>query len=440
MPHKNRMLLIDKNNRVYPLEEKLDKYIFHARIKDLKDPVSGVILSGRIAKVFNVLVKKCKTCNGILIDNKCLNGHSDGFYYDLRMSFILEDDTGAVKCVAPRELTAKLLGIPLSTAYDLIYEKDSQGFSIILTPKSGVRVDYYRSGERIEGYFYDEAKGLVAILEKDHAPEGLDFIGYEYVKNDFVGRAFLADLLQYYLDRNLPRRFFGFYLVETYSTSLQGVDLYMGFSLDIEVDENLKVNVYPLVKAFQSVKNYINYCRMHGISIKALKNTLTKYKNLVYLAPRGYLGKIIDVLPVRAGEYIIEGKNVNLSEYWKSKGIEVGENEKPLLKVKIYELGGIELVYPPSQCFFEVSSLYGESPAYKYSINKVKKESLHLVRKAIEKLRVFNVEVVDRASGEPALEKLASGIVGREVSLEGDVLRYGDRFVFLARRLIDYEY
>ncbi|MCD6458033.1 MAG: hypothetical protein J7K82_04205 [Thermoproteales archaeon] len=84
--------------------------------------------------------------------------------------------------------------------------------------------------------------------------------------------------------------------------------------------------------------------------------------------------------------------------------------------------------------------MYGESPAYKYSINKVKKESLHLVRKAIEKLRVFNVEVVDRASGEPALEKLASGIVGREVSLEGDVLRYGDRLVFLARRLIDYEY
>ena len=437
LPNKNKILLIGERSKIHPLEEKLDKYLFHARISDLNEPLSNIVVTGRISRIFRVLVKKCKICHKPLVEGRCPNRHSEGFYYDLRLSFMLRDDTGAIKCIAPRSLTAELLDIPLSTAYDLIYEGDSQGFSILLTPISDVKVHYYKSEDRVEGYFYEESKGFVAVLEGDKPPVGLEYAGYDYVKDDYVGRALLADLLQFYLDRELPKKFLGFYSLEEYISSPRGIRICSGFSLDIDIDKGLSVNVYPLVKAFESVEDYVRFRRSRGASFKSLKNALVKRRNLVVLSPHGCTGKIIDVLPVKACEYFIEEKEVSLSEYWRSKGIKVKDGEQPLLKVKVYEYGGIELVYPPSQCFFEISNF--ESPACKYSLWRSRRKSLTMVREALEKLGVFQLEIVDRASGEPALEKLASRLVGSEVSLEGDVLRYGDRVVFLARRLIDLE-
>ncbi len=440
LPNGSKILIVGERSRVRVLEDRLDRYIFNARIANLTEPMTGIVVTGRISKVYRVLVRRCKKCNRILLDGRCPEGHSDGFYPDLRLSFKLVDETGSIRCYAGRDLTAKLLGIPVSTAFDLLYEGYSLGFSIFLEPVKPIRVDYYRSEDKIEGYYYDEVKGLVAVIDGDSHPEGLEHVESEYIGDSYLDRALLADLLQAYLERNLPHRFLGFYLIKKHLTSMRRVYLYMGFSLDIEFEEFLRVNVYPQIRYIESVKDYIVYRRSRGAYFKSIKNTLVKYRNLVLLAPRGLVGKIVDVLPVMAKDYVIEGKDITLSEYWRRKGIDVRDDEQPLLKVKLYELGGIELVYPPSQCYFEISNGLGESLSYKYSLRWVRREALSLVKEALERLGVFRLEVVDRASGEPALEKLALRLIGREVSLEGDVLKCGDGTVFLARRIAEYEY
>lgn len=102
MPNGNKILLLNERTRVSVLGEGLEKYIFNAKIADLDEPVSGILIESMITHVYNVVIKRCKICNRQVVGNICPNGYHEGFYYDLHLKFLLSDDTGLIKCIASR--------------------------------------------------------------------------------------------------------------------------------------------------------------------------------------------------------------------------------------------------------------------------------------------------------------------------------------------------
>lgn len=438
MPSGNKILLMNERTKVSVLGEGLEKYIFNASIRDLDEPVSGILVEGGITHVYDVVVKRCRVCHRQIVGNVCPEGHKEGFYYDLRLKFLLSDDTGSIKCIAPRDISARMLGIPISYVYDTLYEGENYGTIFLLKPKIELKFRFY-SGEIENERYYRDNKGHIIVLDCEEPPEDIKLVKEKVVDlNSIEDLGLLADVAEQYIRRRLPREFLGFHLVRRIHTNYRKVYLYEGFNLEVEIDEPLKVITTATVRAFESLKDYINYRRRKGASYNAIKRTILNYRNIVYLAPRGLIGKIVSLLPVSASEYIIEEKGISIYEYWRRKGFDVDMNEKPLVKVRVYDLGGLELVYPPSQVFYEYDNISRDSYFYTQALEHAHNYSKNLVRNVLEELGVFSFEEVDKTTGLQALKTLARKLVGRKVSLEGDVI-VGDKPVFLIRRLVDFE-
>lgn len=60
--------------------------------------------------------------------------------------------------------------------------------------------------------------------------------------------------------------------------------------------------------------------------------------------------------------------------------LKIDRNEKPLVKVRVYDLGGLELVYPPSQVFYEYDNISRNSYFYTQALEHAHKYSKNLVR------------------------------------------------------------
>ncbi|RLE62667.1 MAG: hypothetical protein DRJ38_09240, partial [Thermoprotei archaeon] len=378
LPSGNKILLLNERTKVSVLGEGLEKYIFNARIADLDEPVSGILVEGRIAHVYDVVVKKCRVCNKQFYGNVCPEGHQEGFYYDLRLKFLLSDDTGSIKCIAPRDISAKLLGVPISYVYDTLYEGECYGTIFLLKPKNELRLRFY-SGDIENGRYYRDNKGLIIVLDCEEPPDNAKFVREKVIDfNSVEDLGLLADVVEHYIRSRLPEEFLGFHLLRRVHTNYRKVYLYEGFNLEVEIDEPLKVTTTATVRAFESLKDYINYRRRKGASYNAVKRTILNYRNIVYLAPRGLIGKIVSLIPVSASEYIIEEKGISIYEYWRRKGFEVDRDEKPLVKVRVYDLGGLELVYPPSQVFYKYDNISRNSYFYTQALEHAHKYSKNL--------------------------------------------------------------
>lgn len=88
-------------------------------------PGGNFEVKGVIVQIFkgNFLFEICSVCGDKLLNKKCIEHGDVATDYDLVLSFILDDSTGDLRCVAFRELAEKLCNISTDELINLDQEK-----------------------------------------------------------------------------------------------------------------------------------------------------------------------------------------------------------------------------------------------------------------------------------------------------------------------------
>jgi len=79
-----------------------------------------VTLEGRVSKIYDSsgLVKRYERCGRVIRDETCPSCGCEEWYWIVRISYGLTDDTGSINTIFPRHLTCRLLG---RTASKILY-------------------------------------------------------------------------------------------------------------------------------------------------------------------------------------------------------------------------------------------------------------------------------------------------------------------------------
>ena len=413
-----KMMVLGEGSRVTVLDETLDKYIWRTSISDLKEPMKSVVIKGRIKRVLGAVVKRCAVC-GRIIYGSCGAGHR-GYVYDLRLSFILNDGSGSIKCIVNRRASCKLLNLPISAVYDMMYS-NSHAARFILRLRD-VRVVEYQTFRKLDGYFFDERRGVVVSFDFDRpdleggAVKMLDL-------NSFRNQLLAEDLLEYYLNRKMRlEEFLGIKVVK--KSNLGGTIRVDGFKLNIDYCNGFSIDCIPVSKVFRPVSEYVKYRRSGGASFKSIKRSLISRNNVVYLYPRGATGRIVDVIPASISEYTVG--DTTLYDYWRRKGVYLNPDEKPVIRVFVYDYG-LTLDYPPSLVYHELESKY----LAEWKCDKI----VEIVKRPLEEIPGAKVEVY--SGYDDSIERIALGLTGKHVSLKGDVVLRDDKPIFLVYEVLD---
>ena len=426
-----KIFILNDRSRVEVLSETLDKYIWRSKISDLNTSTENIILSGKIYKVLRTVVKRCLVC-GKIIKDKCPDGH-EGYSYDLRLTFIL-DDGDKIKCIAGRNASAELLKIPISVVYDAIYNSDST-IVFNLNLNDDISVFEYETFEKIGKYFFDEKTGKVILLSFEDKLN-LDIKPrYRRLNLDsFKDRTIFTDIFSNYLERSLSKSgldyFLGIYIIKSWRGEGKTI---CGFKINYDIlPKSIKIECIPVVKSYRSVHEYIIYRRKGGASYNSIKKALIHYHNLVYLYPHGIIGKIEDIIPIPISQYRLNN-NISLYDYWLKKGLKLDPSMRPIIRVRVYEYNLI-LDYPASLVYHQVD-VNSYSGFHHIMIEKTREKIVKLLSQILDQTpyeysveRGYNIEYI---------ENISKQLIGRMVTLQGDVVVDNGYKVFFAKKVLE---
>ncbi len=363
---KSLILILNERSKIqYLPEENPQNYNWQPKIREIQRPLGrcNITLEGIVSKIYasSGLIKRCEKCNRIMFDHSCIQCGETKWYWSLRISCKLNDDSGGISTVFPQYISSRILGKPISELMCLanIPEKTAcenpevQCFKI--QPPQEIFINEYTVEDPL---IFKHSNKL--IVEERHrskiiSPENVSVRSKHIIDqterrlnlDDEYDRTIWTCIIEKALDITIRKntglpKMHGIYLteepVDLYWT--ERAKLYLGFELEVKTElDHVRVCFYPNTLIRESVLDYINWRRKRGASATSVKRTLLKDKKNVILAPNGTIGLIEEFLCQKAGDFVVPVLNVSLIDFWKETyGIEVDPSELPLLVIKPYNL------------------------------------------------------------------------------------------------------
>ena len=465
------LLILTEHSRIRLLpEEPPEEYVWKPRIGLIHRPLGllRVTLEGRVSKIYDSsgLVKRCERCGRVIREGSCPSCGCEEWYWTVRISCRLTDDTGSINTIFPQHLTCGMLG---RTASEILYlakvgslrgREGSPVLSFAVNPPEKISVNM---ATVIEPNVWNDCEQLIVqdrknsriispLNVKPHSRQVLKIeekiLNYQAEED----RKIIGRILEKAVEIEIRRRtghpkLHGIYLTEKpiQLFGSEAAKLYLGFELEVKTsNEKVTVNFYPSVSVRESVLDYIAWRRRRGASAASIENTLLKWRRNVTLAPHGTLGTIRKVLYEEAGSFKVPALDVSLPEFWRTTyGIKVDPEEKPLLIIEPYNMN-VELTYPPSCVFFDEESI-SLKQSVKNFVEYKKAES----RKTVFKLawNIMRDLTIDGWKTEITshwtkmdiqrmiLSQIRKKLYGKRVKATGSVIQRGDSLFFIPKHV-----
>jgi hypothetical protein len=160
------------------------------------------------------------------------------------------------------------------------------------------------------------------------------------------------------------------------------------------------------------------------------------------LAPFGHVGRIEDVINIKAGEaHISEFDKRSFAEFWwEMYDFDVDSTETPLLKARLRKLN-LPLVYPPSCVYFDQSALCLTANTQHYIEQKrssLKRRIQAVMEQAFQGLKLGNIKLRCLSESKQRvgtqqllLYKLRQKLLSYPIQARGNIVQLRDRFYFL---------
>ncbi|MFQ5998353.1 MAG: hypothetical protein ACE5KO_03520 [Candidatus Bathyarchaeia archaeon] len=469
------LVLADHSKISYLLDENPLEYCWQPRIGDITRPLGYPLLTlkGTVSKIFDSsgLVKRCNNCGRIILGEKCLQMHGDGFYWSVRISARLSDNTGSIHVVFNESLTCNLLDRPIS---DILYhvstgkqpeawDFDVEVFTLDLPDRLAVNETVVIEDPLI---FRSSDKPIVPDKHglRIYYPRNLEIDSnlisqvnqLELKPSDENHFRIIAKLVEKSLDIELRKitgcpKVHGIHLLER-PIPLFGCErakLYLGFETEVARSQGrLQIECHPKSIITESLLDYIGWRRERGASVNTVKRALLDLRPDVILAPNNARGSICSLTFQRVGDFKIPVTEQALPDFWKyTHGIEVGQEEKPLIVVKPEGLD-VKLTYPPSCVFFDESHIaYSYFKANKAGFIERKKTGVttrvfNAMLLALENLNVSGekIKLAEVADTKTDMQRLLihdvkERLLGRKVKATGSVIKASERLYFLPKTI-----
>jgi hypothetical protein len=450
-------------------EEHPEKYVWQPKIGTIRRPLGrgNVALEGVVSRVYGSsgLIKRCENCARPFYEESCPSCGGREWYWSVRVSSKLSDETGSINTIFSQYLSCKLLGRSISDILCMAKVPDkvgSEGFKVELFKVTAPQQLNVKESTVVDPFFFRQCQKLIVpdkVRSKIYCPLDVKVVSKHVLDtketilnySDEKQRFLFGRILEKALDLEVRKRtrlpkLHGIYLTEEpvplFRT--EGAKLYLGFELNVSPQlDAIDVEFFPAWSIRESVLDYVNWRRSQGASAESIRNTLLKWKKNVILAPQGTIGVLGEVLFRDAGSFNVPTFDVPLPQFWKSAhDIDVKPDEKPLLVVKPYNLD-VELTYPPSCVYFDEQSLYLKTSIWKfidYKRSKLKSAVSILARDVMKNLRINNWAI--QTSENPSLQldakrivlnEIKQKILGKTVKATGSIIRRGDSLYFLPK-------
>ena len=392
--------------------EDSSSYFWLPKIGKIRRPVWNVVLHGIISNVFNSsgLVKRCNNCRAIVYDS-CPNGCDANWEWDLRISALLQDDSGSIKMILGRYLSSKILERNLGEVFHIARTKriefqddlNAVTCNMILPESLSVMEalvedpsSYRRHGKlivsdgvmRINFLKGEEVGGSIIDANERTLDTRAD-------QDRKLLRRIVEKAIEIRLDGMIGRpRTQGIYLLEDPIPLYycERAKLQVGFTTNVTVeDERVMVEAFPQTRIQESVSEYVRWRRERGATAEAIERALLNHRASVVTAPYGHPGRIEGLIYKKAGEErISELDGRDFTRFWEETyDMQVAPDETPLVRVKLLNLD-LTLTYPPSCVYFEDSTFHlkegvrrfieAKRSSAKWRVQGIMREALHGIK------------------------------------------------------------
>jgi hypothetical protein len=432
--------------------EDATKYCWLPKIGGIKRPVWNAVLYGTVSRIYDSsgLVKRCNGCKAIVYGS-CPNGCDVGWEWDLRVSALLQDQSGAMRMVMGRYLSSKVLGRNLGEVFHLARTRRVEfldgfkpvAFNLALPDKLSIMEALVEdpSKHRKHGKLVISDGVMRIFFPKGEELCG-DFDAKEMVLNRGdeqdrkLTRRLVEKAIEIRIDGIIGRsRAHGMYSLEDPLPLYwcERAKLYVGFSIDIAIaDGRIIVEALPQARVQESVLEYIRWRRERGATAQAIERNLLTYRANVVTAPFGHPAKIEELVFARAGEEVVsELDGRDFTRFWRETyDIRVAPDETPLVRVKLPNLD-LSLTYPPSCVSFTDGSfpmkegvrrfIEAKRASVRDRVQGVMANAVHGIRIGYMELKAIDGEDQWLDTQRLILHEVKDKLLGRAVKARGNI-------------------
>ena len=459
-------------------EERSADYFWKPTIGEMKRAIWNVNLGGTVTRIFSSsgLVKRCNRCRQVVLHDCCPKGCTEGWSWDLRVSFQLSDHTGSIRTVLARHSVARLLGRSVSEILyaanslrsELAPPKSDSGFSYSLEPPPEIQVneaavENASSLRSPDSLLVTEGFNLVYVPVGCAAPDEIKSSSTNQSIRNLEWRSDQQDsrIFRKLVERSLDIRIRnvtkcpllnGLYLLDSPQNlyDCEKAKLYSGFKTKVRLsDGKLVIDFFPEASILESVFDFVKWRRARGASANTIENFLLEKRPAVLTAPSGRMGMIKGVVWSKAGETRTSPTDSrSLVDYWMQiYGLEIYPDETPLLKVQPFGSSSSTIfTYPPSTAFFDERALR-VSPHLLKMLDRRRSSARarSVAESAISELKLGDctLKKMDASSTSPSnaqvqiFAELERSLCGKNLSARGQVVKFGEGLFFLPDSLIE---